>query len=87
MSIGGELIKEFPDQISTVVVNKERKLHGEQAVEVEVNLQDGRTVTGTFTSHPRAGFGGVDFAGPKDVVGLMKAKIEAVLRGTYERST
>lgn len=58
--------------------------HGETAVEVTVILDDGRTVTGTFTTGDKSGFGGVVFSQRKDVPRLMRAKVEAVLRGTAE---
>jgi hypothetical protein len=58
--------------------------HGESATEVTAVLADGRTVTGTFTTEDKAGFGGVQFATRKDVPGLMVAKVRAVLAGTAE---
>lgn len=85
MSISSELIENFPERISTIRVEKS-DLHGEDATEVTVNLIDGRTLTGTFAKHPRSGFGGIQFSGPKDIVALMTAKIQSVLEGSYERS-
>jgi hypothetical protein len=61
-------------------------VHGEEAMEVTVTLVDGRTVTGTFTTEARPGFGGVEFATRKDVAQLMRSKVAAVLRGTAEVS-
>lgn len=85
MNIATQLIAEFPKDISHATVTRS-DLHGEDAINVKVSLVDGRTVEGTFAKHPRAGFGGVQFSGPKDVVGLMTAKIKSVLEGNYERS-
>lgn len=89
MSISEDILDAFKhdDHTNDVVgvnVNKDAKLHGEDAVEVMVTLFNGAVLTGTFTKHPRAAFGGVEFAGPKDIAGLMIAKIESVLRGTAE---
>ena len=83
--IATEILRHFHNgEISHVVIDKDTNLHGEKATKVVATLSDGRTVEGLFTSHPRAGFGGVDFAGPKDIVGLMISKIKSVLGGTAE---
>jgi len=58
--------------------------HGEAAVEVLVILDDGRTITGTFTTESKAAFGGVVFSQRKDVPRLMRAKVESVLAGTAD---
>jgi hypothetical protein len=58
--------------------------HGETAVEVMVVLDDGRTITGTFTTESKAAFGGVEFSQRKDVPRLMRAKVESVLAGKAE---
>jgi hypothetical protein len=84
MSISSDIMKELSDVVSTIVVNKSGNLNGETATEVTVNLLDGKQVIGTFANHPRSSFGGVDFAGPKDIPGLMISKIRSVLEGTYE---
>lgn len=86
MSISTEIVAHFQKQgvVDTVIVNKKSELHGEEAIDVLVNLYDGRWVAGSFTSHPRQGFGGVEFAGPKDIPALMIAKVESVLKGTAE---
>lgn len=79
MSISSDIAKHFSDEVDSVRVNKGAELHGESATEVTVFLKDGRTVTGTFTDHPRTGFGGVEFSGPKDITGLMVSKVSSVL--------
>jgi hypothetical protein len=84
MSIGSEIMERVGDKVSTIRVDKANTLHGEDAISVHVGLINGKTVDGIFTTQPRANFGGVEFSGPKDVVGLMVAKIESVLRGTAE---
>lgn len=82
MSISTEILSHVGDGIDSIRVDKNATLYGESAVEVVVHLDDGRTVTGTFTTEPREGFGGVVFSQKKDIVGLMVSKIRAVLDGT-----
>lgn len=84
MSIGSEINDRFPNEIDTVRVDKSYVMHGENAVQVVVNLVNGTSVEGTFTTESKPGFGGVDFMSKKDVVGLMTAKIKSVLEGTAE---
>jgi len=79
-----ESIKAQVPEVWSVFVVKNAQLAGEPATRVTVQLQDGRTVEGTFTKHPREGFGGVEFSGPKDIVGLMVSKTRAVLDGKAE---
>lgn len=79
-----EIMSAFENEVREVRINKDSELHGEPATKVTAYLADGRTVEGVFTRHPRGGFGGVTFAGPKDVVGLMTSKIRAVLDGRAE---
>lgn len=81
MSISSEIAAQFQEGVDTVKVDKYAVHYGEKATEVTVYLSNGKTVTGTFTDHPRSGFGGVDFAGPKDIVGLMVSKVRQVLEG------
>jgi hypothetical protein len=85
MSISSELMQAYPTEIMLINVNKEGRLHGELATEVKVILTNGKTVEGGFTSQPRSGFGGVEFDQHKDIVALMSAKIDSVLRGTHEK--
>jgi hypothetical protein len=85
MSIATEIMNVHQDAVDTVTVNKNAELNGEAAVQVVAHLKDGRTVAGTFTSHPRSGFGGIEFSGPKDITTLMIKRIQSVLDGTYER--
>lgn len=84
--ISADIIKAFPGGEVEVVGVTKTKIHGERAIQVIAYLHEGKTVTGTFTTEEKAAFGGVVFAGRKDVVGLMVAKIDQVLRGTAERS-
>lgn len=84
MSIATEIIDAFKGDVSTVRVNKHADLHGEDATEVKVDLIDGRRVIGTFATESKPGFGGVEFSSTKDIPGLMKAKIKAVLEGKAE---
>lgn len=84
MSIASEILAEFTDEVASVRVDKDAKLHGEDAIEVTAVLSNKKVVTGTFTSHPKSGFGGVEFSGPKNVVGLMVSKINSVLEGKAE---
>lgn len=81
MSLSSEIAKHFPEEVDSIKVDKYDVLYGEKATTVTVFLDNGKTVTGTFTDHPRTGFGGVDFAGPKDIVGLMVTKVRQVLEG------
>lgn len=82
--ISADIIRAFPGGEVSVVAVKKTKIHGERAVQVIAYLDDGKTVTGTFTTEDKAAFGGVEFAGRKDVVHLMVKKIESVLGGTAE---
>lgn len=79
MSISSDIMTRFPETVMSVKVNKDAVHYGESAVEVTALLKDGRTVTGTFTDQPRAGFGGVEFSGPKNIPALMIAKIRSVI--------
>lgn len=62
------------------------EVHGEDATKVTVLLDDGRTVIGTFTKEDKAAFGGVQFSSRKDIPGLMKSKVLAILDGVAEES-
>lgn len=84
MSIATEVMERLDGDVRSVDVDREASLHGEPAIEVVATLADGRTVTGTFVRHSREGFGGVQFSAPKDVTGLMVAKIRDVLAGVAE---
>ena len=67
-----------------VSVDKDHEVHGEPAIFVEASLWNGQRVMGTFTKDQKASFGGVAFETKKDVVGLMSAKIKAVINGEAE---
>lgn len=82
--ISADIIKAFPEKEVVLVRVDKTRVHGERAVEVEAILSNGKTVTGSFTTDDKAAFGGVEFAGRKDVVGLMISKIKSVLGGTAE---
>jgi hypothetical protein len=84
MSIATEIMEQLGGEVRSVDVDRDAKIHGEDATEVVATLADGRTVTGTFVRHSREGFGGVQFSAPKDVAGLMVSKIRDVLAGTAE---
>lgn len=79
MSIASEIKDRFNGEVASIKVDKNAVHYGESATEVLAVLENGKTVTGTFTDHPRDGFGGIEFAGPKDIVGLMVSKIRQVL--------
>jgi hypothetical protein len=81
--ISDQITKAFPGKITLVSETKVEQ-NGEPAKRVTVMLSDGRYVAGTFTTHPRASFGGVQFHGHKDIGGLMIAKIRDVLAGKAE---
>lgn len=70
-------------EVSAVDVDKV-EVHGERATQVVVTLNDGRTVTGTFTTEDKAAFGGVEFSSRKDIGGLMASKVRSVLAGTAD---
>lgn len=86
MSLSGDLLRNLKDTgaISTIRVDKKSDYHGESAIKVVVDLVDGRRVEGLFTTESRSGFGGVQGSKPKDIVGLMSAKVRSVLEGTAE---
>lgn len=66
-------------------VNVEKiDVHGEPATEVVATLEDGRTVTGTFTTEDKAAFGGVEFSSRKDIGALMESKVRSVLAETAD---
>jgi hypothetical protein len=78
------VLAEFPTEVRSLVVSKNVEHHGEPATRVVVTLFDGRYIEATFTNQPRAGFGGVEGGKPKDIGGLVIAKIRAVLEGRAE---
>lgn len=85
MSIAQQLRENFDDNtIAAIGVDKSAILNGESAVRVSVSLTNGKFVEGTFATESKPGFGGVEFESKKDVVGLMTAKVDSVLRGTAE---
>lgn len=84
MGISTDIMNRFPDDVNSVVVKKHADLYGQNAIEVEVGLRIGKTVTGKFTTEPLPGFGGVEFSNKKDAAGLMISKIQAVLEGKAE---
>lgn len=78
-----EIYEAFPGQVSTIKSTK-TEMYGERATSIVVGLEDGRTVTGTFTTEAKDGFGGVDFSQKKDPVALMIAKVKSVLEGKHD---
>lgn len=88
MSVSTDIMQSHPkfkDVIDTIKVTK-TEMYGEKATSVVVNLATGQTVTGTFTTEAKPGFGGVEFSSQKDIAGLMVAKIESVLEGKHDRT-
>jgi hypothetical protein len=83
VSIATEILEVFTDQIDNIKVDRNAVHYGETATEVVVYLQDGRTVTGTFTTEQRESFGGVQFQTKKDIARLMIAKVRSVLEYSY----
>lgn len=85
MSLRGDLADAFMGvpEVKGVRINDD-VYHGEAAVVVTVTLTDGRTVTGTYTTEPKEGFGGVEFSRRKDIPTLMVGKVASVLAGTAE---
>jgi hypothetical protein len=86
MSLSDDILKKLdtPGVVSTIRVDKHDHHHGECATKVVVDLMSGQRVEGKFTTHPKSGFGGVTFGGPKDIAGLMVSKIRSVMEGTAE---
>lgn len=84
MSIITEILTAFPDDVRSVQVDKNNDLHGEVATQVMVNMVDGRSITGHFTTEQKSAFGGVVFSQQKDISALMTAKVRSVLKGTAE---
>ena len=85
MSLAEQITNNFPEgTITNVGIDKSATFNGENAMTVRVILNNGKLVQGTFTTESKPGFGGIEFSLKKDVVGLMTAKINSVLRGTAE---
>ena len=83
MGIKTDIASAIPEVVA-VKVEKDIDFHGQSATRVTAELENGKTVEGTFTDEPRGSFGGVQFSGPKDITALMIAKIISVLHGVTE---